>query len=376
LIPGVKAKRKALGVGPEEEAVLLLDGHTSHFGEVLNLLKKNHIRAVFFPSHTTHIVQPLDQLVFKTLKTWLKKFWKLVKGCTANQRRHRVLEATQNALYHALSPYTIKTSFCATGIFPWNVLVLVHHPSLTQTPLLDVPVRRTRKVPITNDVVVEVPKTKEKEGKGGDDGNVQRRKRKREGEEKEKGKGKGRKIRKEKEELKENEVREEVSSCTPAIVCTDAYFRRDGPQSFGDLSELEVHSDSDDEACTVISDGDEPSFEVVDEEAEYENGIYVALQTPIPISSPSYVPPLLDGVVGLPKYKFAITCPEDQEVQTVWQYLHRFSDEDMIIVLPSACRLYPGLTKKMLIPLLHYGKHEGWLTDEVFQLISNYFYYL
>ena len=55
---------------PEERPVLLiLDGHESHIKyEVRQLAKDNHIEIAKMPSHTSHLLQPLDLGIFKPLK--------------------------------------------------------------------------------------------------------------------------------------------------------------------------------------------------------------------------------------------------------------------------------------------------------------------
>jgi hypothetical protein len=50
-------------------ALLYIDHHTSHHTET-SLLKlfKNDVHSFFFPDHTTHILQPLDNVIFAGIK--------------------------------------------------------------------------------------------------------------------------------------------------------------------------------------------------------------------------------------------------------------------------------------------------------------------
>ena len=51
--------------------LLLLDGHTSHRSdEFLFLAEKYHIILFEYPSHLTHVLQPLDVGIFQTFKWW------------------------------------------------------------------------------------------------------------------------------------------------------------------------------------------------------------------------------------------------------------------------------------------------------------------
>lgn len=60
---------------PENRPVLLLmDSHSSHVTpEVIRLAKQNQIYLFTFPAHTTHLLQPLDVGIYRSLKAaWSK----------------------------------------------------------------------------------------------------------------------------------------------------------------------------------------------------------------------------------------------------------------------------------------------------------------
>jgi hypothetical protein len=54
--------------------LLVIDGHTSHVSlKILNLLRSNQIICLMLPSHCTHALQPLDVVVFSSVKQdWTK----------------------------------------------------------------------------------------------------------------------------------------------------------------------------------------------------------------------------------------------------------------------------------------------------------------
>ena len=60
---------------PSARPVLAIeDGHCSHISmEVIKLAQENQIHLLCLPSHTTHILQPLDVGVFKSLKSHFNK---------------------------------------------------------------------------------------------------------------------------------------------------------------------------------------------------------------------------------------------------------------------------------------------------------------
>jgi hypothetical protein len=62
----------------EEFHILLVDGHDSHERySVLQMARMNNIIIVRFPSHCTHLLQPLDLVYFKLLKV---EYHKALKG--------------------------------------------------------------------------------------------------------------------------------------------------------------------------------------------------------------------------------------------------------------------------------------------------------
>ncbi len=54
--------------------LLTIDGHASHISlKIINLLKSNQIICLMLPSHSTHALQPLDVVVFNSVKIdWSK----------------------------------------------------------------------------------------------------------------------------------------------------------------------------------------------------------------------------------------------------------------------------------------------------------------
>ena len=57
------------------EKVLIMDGHSSHISlRIINLAIINNINLICLPSHSTHLLQPLDVGVFKNVKFCWRKF--------------------------------------------------------------------------------------------------------------------------------------------------------------------------------------------------------------------------------------------------------------------------------------------------------------
>ena len=112
---------KHSGAGPDKHwRILLLDGHITHCKEDFVIhCHENHIVPFQFPSHLTHVLQPLDVGVFRPWKHY------------HNKAIHRALhsldtEYTLSSFFRDLSsireetfqPYTIKNAFLQSGMFP------------------------------------------------------------------------------------------------------------------------------------------------------------------------------------------------------------------------------------------------------------------
>ena len=91
---------KHIGAGPDKNwCLLLLDGHNSHHqDDFIIKYHENHIVPFEFPSHITHILQPLDVGVFRP--------WK-----------HYHSKAINNALHSLEIEYTISSFFVTWILF-------------------------------------------------------------------------------------------------------------------------------------------------------------------------------------------------------------------------------------------------------------------
>jgi hypothetical protein len=107
--------------GPNEPwKLLLMDGHKSHENPDFVLLAlENHIDPFLFPSHLTHVLQPLDVGVFRPWKHWHNQ-------AIITALRTLDLEYSITSLFRDLGsireatfkPDTIKNAFKEAGIWP------------------------------------------------------------------------------------------------------------------------------------------------------------------------------------------------------------------------------------------------------------------
>ena len=102
--------------------LLIMDGHSSHCTEPFERYAREHnIILLWLPSHSSHILQPLDVVVFSSVK---RRFRDGVQDLIRNGQNHvtdddflRIYAKLQPA---ALSNNNIESAFRATGILPFN----------------------------------------------------------------------------------------------------------------------------------------------------------------------------------------------------------------------------------------------------------------
>ena len=67
----------------QRPVLLLVDGHASHLTlDLIDLARKKYVILFCLPPHTTHLLQPLDVAVFKSLKDQFYQSlqWRIQQG--------------------------------------------------------------------------------------------------------------------------------------------------------------------------------------------------------------------------------------------------------------------------------------------------------
>ena len=107
--------------------MLILDGHTSHLTiDVIDLARANNVVMFCLPPHLTHLLQPLDVSVFKSLKTYFAAISHQVKLLTLgtvnviNVNRTNFSAIFREAFDKSMVLTCIKNGFRKCGIYPFN----------------------------------------------------------------------------------------------------------------------------------------------------------------------------------------------------------------------------------------------------------------
>lgn len=104
-----------------EPALLVMDHHTSRDGLDAEMLWNHHkILLLLIPSHSSHIVQPLDLSSNGEFKQKLRERFKVIPNEDASTRRNRLMQISARVLSRVNNKDTIKTGWERTGLWPYN----------------------------------------------------------------------------------------------------------------------------------------------------------------------------------------------------------------------------------------------------------------
>ncbi|CAH1982535.1 unnamed protein product [Acanthoscelides obtectus] len=104
---------------PERPDLVIYDGHATHLSvEVVRIAIDNQITILKLPPHTSHILQPLDLSVFKSLKTqWDAK---LVEWQRKNVGIKMPKSIFIGDIWRETNPEILRSGFVKAGIYPLN----------------------------------------------------------------------------------------------------------------------------------------------------------------------------------------------------------------------------------------------------------------
>ena len=110
-------------IPPARPVLLIQDGHGSHISlDVIRLARENDVSLLCLPAHTTHLLQPLDVGVFKSLKLNFSKACKQYISANPGQVVTTDLIALllAQAWLQSVTPVNAMSGFRKCGIYPLN----------------------------------------------------------------------------------------------------------------------------------------------------------------------------------------------------------------------------------------------------------------
>ena len=133
-------------ISPPRPVLLIEDGHGSHITlDVIELAHKIDIHLLCLPSHTSHILQPLDIGVFKSFESGYSKACR--KYIMENPGRVITSEVIASLVgetwAHSITPMNILSGFKKSGISPLNPSEVFSNP-----PVMPLLVHHHRHLPL------------------------------------------------------------------------------------------------------------------------------------------------------------------------------------------------------------------------------------
>lgn len=112
------------GLGRGKRAVLFVDGCSSHRkADTIEPLAKSNVLVIYFPSNTSHILQPLDGYVFACYKPRVRssvRALSLIALVTNESKNNFILSISIEAAKKSFTMESIIRSFKDRGIYPWD----------------------------------------------------------------------------------------------------------------------------------------------------------------------------------------------------------------------------------------------------------------
>lgn len=171
IIPAFRRRLALLPTGAR--GLLVLDGHSSRgSAKAMEQFNQIHVDVVTFVSHTSHVCQPLDLIIFGKFKEGLGHLPTSTAKQSLPHQRKIMLETASRALYSALYGPDVRSAFERAGIVPLSRKRVLEHKSVQDvidepTPVESLP--RHRSGLDINNVILSSPelitKLKETESK-------------------------------------------------------------------------------------------------------------------------------------------------------------------------------------------------------------------
>lgn len=104
---------------PNSRGLLFLDGHSSRANpDMLQAFSDANVDLVTFVSHTSHVCQPLDLVVFGTFKNQLGNSSLSFQSADSSLKRREFVSTALRCYYTALFPLDVKKAFARAGLWP------------------------------------------------------------------------------------------------------------------------------------------------------------------------------------------------------------------------------------------------------------------
>ncbi|KAF2889358.1 hypothetical protein ILUMI_16815 [Ignelater luminosus] len=107
--------------GPERPALLICDRHDTHVGLKLIKMTRNERITIFeLPPHSSHILQPLDLCVMKSISAWDEELTKWQRHHIGMKLPKKEFLRPIGGVWTKINPSIVQKGFQKAGIFRFD----------------------------------------------------------------------------------------------------------------------------------------------------------------------------------------------------------------------------------------------------------------
>jgi hypothetical protein len=137
LLPVINQRRSILG-NSYLPCLIVVDGHSSRFSSIIfQISLLENIDIICIPSHTSHILQPLDCSVNGIFKSAMDRFVNYKSVANIKEKRRIYVDLLKESISNSLNSSTIKKSWKMSGLYPFNPFVALHPIPIFPPPYLN-----------------------------------------------------------------------------------------------------------------------------------------------------------------------------------------------------------------------------------------------
>lgn len=119
-------------VGNERPVLIIYDGHSTHIDvETIEAAMRENITILKLPPHSSHLLQPLDISVFKSINSrWDEKLSTWQRQHIGQKLSKKLFTQFLGDVWKSLNPEIIKNGFRKAGIYPFcrNIIAETEFP--------------------------------------------------------------------------------------------------------------------------------------------------------------------------------------------------------------------------------------------------------
>jgi len=111
---------------PQNPILLVYDGHSSHINiQLVEIAKEHNVTVLLLPPHSSHLLQPIDSSVFKSIKTtYDQRLCAWIRNHKQQKLPRQELSKIVCEIWLQLDKNLIINGFKKAGIFPFNNSVI------------------------------------------------------------------------------------------------------------------------------------------------------------------------------------------------------------------------------------------------------------